>query len=224
MAYLTDNAGAENVFTVGEVDIELTEPSWPGSNEDGHPDPDKPVEDLVPNEEVPKDPQIENTGTNDAIVFMTVDVPVHNVTVVKDDGSKGEKKDTEIFWFKRANDEQGGTTENNFNTDDWTELTDRNTTGTVGTPTRYVFAYNSALAKGAKALEPLFDKIQLKNIIEGEVTAGEAVKVNVKAYAIQAAEIMEADADLTDTLDEANLTKIYDIYINQNSSETEPQP
>ena len=84
MAYLTDTEGATNTFTVGKVQIDLEEPGYPGNDSDK-------VKNLVPNQEVAKDPVVENTGVNDAIVFMTVEVPNEEVTVVKADGTKGRR-------------------------------------------------------------------------------------------------------------------------------------
>ena len=78
LAYLTDGETATNTFVVGDVSIEGIEPNWPGNDSD---DP----KDIVPNEELPKDPQIDNKGVNDAIVFMTVDSPMENVTIINDD-------------------------------------------------------------------------------------------------------------------------------------------
>ena len=90
MAYLTDQGSVTNTFTVGQVQIDLTEPDYPGNNT-----PD--VENLVPNEEVPKNPLVTNTGTTDAIVFMTVEVPRANVTLAADDGTKGTKEIQDLF-------------------------------------------------------------------------------------------------------------------------------
>ena len=98
LAYLTDSEETVNNFTVGDVTIESLEPNWPG-NDDPEP------EDLVPNEEIAKDPMIDNKGVNDAVVFMTVDSPIENVTVIADNGEIAEAKGLhEIFWFKDSDD------------------------------------------------------------------------------------------------------------------------
>lgn len=201
MAYLTDNEGATNTFTVGKVQVDLEEPGW---------DPEE-GKDIVPNEEVAKNPQVENTGVNDALIFVTVDVPVKNVTLVAADGTKGTKEPTELFWFKQTADAQNSFADN-FNSN-WVRLTDKETEGTTdGSTTKYVFAYNAKVAKGATT-SPLFDKVQLKNIIENEVTPGEAQNIVVKTYAIQADNIV--GVDLT-KLDAVSLGSVYDIYFNQN--------
>ena len=64
LAYFTDVDTKVNKFKMGNVDIEVIEPSWPG-NPDTPGEEDKPVEDIVPNQEIPKDPQIINKGSND---------------------------------------------------------------------------------------------------------------------------------------------------------------
>lgn len=48
--------------------------------------PDK-AEDVVPNQELAKNPLIENTGSNSAVVFLKVTVPTKYVTPVADDGT-----------------------------------------------------------------------------------------------------------------------------------------
>ena len=207
MAYLTDTEGATNTFTVGKVQIDLEEPGYPGNTDDS-------VKNLVPNQEIAKDPQVENTGVNDAIVFMTVEVPNEEVTVVGADGTKGQKALTDLFWFKDSADTQG-TFANNWNAK-WIELTGKETAATTDAKThKYVFAYSEKVAKDGKT-EALFDKVQLKNVIEKEVDAS-TQNIVVNAYAIQAAEVLEGEsADLTDTLSAETLGKIYDVYFKQN--------
>lgn len=63
LAYFTDTKDAKNVFTVGNVKIELTEPHW--------------VEDaqLLPGREIAKDPTIINTGKNDAYLRVKIEIP-----------------------------------------------------------------------------------------------------------------------------------------------------
>lgn len=210
VAYLSDNEGTTNTFTVGKVQVDLTELDYPGNNSDE-------VKNLMPNKEVLKNPKVVNTGVNDAIIFTTVEVPVKNVTVVGTDGTKGTTEPTELFWFKQAADTHG-TFANNFNTTNWMQLTSKETHGTTSdSTTTYVFAYKTAIAKDAET-DTLFDKVQLKNIIENEVTPGQVQDIKVKTYAIQASEVLDGDNDLTDTLDETTLGKIYDIYLKQAGS------
>ena len=62
LAYLTDRDSKTNVFTVGNVSIELEEEFEQGSE-------------LVPGVDVKKEAKITNTGANDAYVWMTLAVP-----------------------------------------------------------------------------------------------------------------------------------------------------
>lgn len=63
LAYLTDTTDdVVNTFTIGNVNIDLTEPSW--NPED--------AENLEPGAEVAKDPIVTNTGKNDGYVAITV--------------------------------------------------------------------------------------------------------------------------------------------------------
>ena len=202
MMYLTDNDSATNTVTVGEVKIDLTEPNWTDTNN------------VVPNQELTKDPQVTNTGVNDAIVFMTLQVPVENITLTADDGTKGTKANNELFWFKDTAD-GASTHANNFDSN-WIHLDTKDTGADLSGATRtYVFAYNTAVAKD-QTTNPLFDKIQVKNFIENEIAAGKAEKIELKSYAIQASNVLESGVDITGTLNTSNLSKIYDIYLRQN--------
>ncbi|MBE5776545.1 MAG: hypothetical protein E7326_03490 [Clostridiales bacterium] len=62
LAYLTDHETETNVFTVGNVDIDLTEDFEQGAT-------------LVPGTKITKVPVITNTGKTDAWVWMTVAIP-----------------------------------------------------------------------------------------------------------------------------------------------------
>ena len=62
LAYLTDRDSAANVFTIGNVDIELNEDFIQDST-------------LLPGVDVEKKPTITNTGKNDAWVWATIAIP-----------------------------------------------------------------------------------------------------------------------------------------------------
>lgn len=74
VAYLTDRDGKVNVFTMGDVDIELNEEFEQGSE-------------LLPGVDVNKDVTITNTGDNDAWVWFTYAVP----TALVDSGNDASK-------------------------------------------------------------------------------------------------------------------------------------
>ena len=80
-AYLTDKDEVTNQFTVGRVEIDGEEPNYT-------PDPDGKTNDIVPTQEIAKDPQIENVGKNDAYVYMDVSVPIARVITADADGNR----------------------------------------------------------------------------------------------------------------------------------------
>ena len=252
MAYYSDSEETVNTFTVGDVVIEMLEPDYPGNTSDD-------VKDLVPNQEVPKNPMVTNTGINDAVVFMVLDSPMEYISIVNDDTGAitTPRSVTELFWFKDRAD-LAKTHENKFDSG-WERLTgkemyvkiaangketlvDGSTQAllkaaydSLGTNERlvkrYVFGYKqpvqgssvhdgTAPTAANKSTTNLFDKIQVKNFIEGEVD-DKSKGILMHAYAIQDAEIYENKIDLTETLSAANLGKIYDIFIAQNQGDND---
>ena len=66
LAYFTDEKAVENVFTVGNVSIELTEPNWDASGE-------AEAKDVYPGEPLAKDPTVTNNGANPCFVRVKVE-------------------------------------------------------------------------------------------------------------------------------------------------------
>ncbi len=72
LAYFTDKDAETNTFTVGNVDIELTEPGWKNP-ETGEPAQGmKDAETVYPGERLAKDPTVENIGSNPCFVRVKV--------------------------------------------------------------------------------------------------------------------------------------------------------
>lgn len=65
LAYFTDTQEAENVFTIGNVTIDLEEPKWDCTGK-------KDAEDVYPGEALAKDPIVSNTGANPCFVRIQV--------------------------------------------------------------------------------------------------------------------------------------------------------
>lgn len=65
LAYFTDTDDATNEFTVGNVEIDLTEPKW---DEQGSKD----APEVYPGEPLAKDPTVENIGKNPCFVRVSV--------------------------------------------------------------------------------------------------------------------------------------------------------
>ena len=65
VAYFTDTDAKDNTFTVGNVDITLTEPSWNTNGQES--------DDVYPGEPLKKDPTVTNSGKNPCFVRISVD-------------------------------------------------------------------------------------------------------------------------------------------------------
>ena len=71
IAYFTDTDSATNTFTIGKVDITLTEPHWVAAN----------AENLLPGTTIAKDPTVTLASDSaDAYVFVKVQVPCVGTT------------------------------------------------------------------------------------------------------------------------------------------------
>lgn len=65
LAYFTDTDKTANTFTVGNIDINLTEPKWDAIGE-------KEAADVYPGEALAKDPTVTNIGANPCFVRIKV--------------------------------------------------------------------------------------------------------------------------------------------------------
>ena len=221
-AYMTSTQAAANVLTTGKVRISLTEPNWPGNDT-------KETTAVTPNQEIPKDPQITNTGKTDAVVFAEAEVPIDIYDIAKSSGERQGKEARELFWFKTK--ETGITDDVDTIHDgegewDWLKglcyYKDANGNfadhAVSGGSAVHVFGYQTILQPGETTV-PVFDKVQLKNIVlqsEESLPAGDALQVDVRAFAIQGAYVFENGSDLTTHLTADNLIKIFERYCNQN--------
>ena len=197
LAYLTDTEGAANVVTVGKVQIDLEEPGYPGNNSDE-------VKRVIPNQEIVKDPQVENTGNNAALIYLKVDIPQENFTEMSLDGTLGEKKMQDLFALKGLDG-------------DWELIKTEPSTNadTQKTKTTYVYAYRKPLEKGATTSK-LFDKVQMKNAIENDLS-GNVEDIVITACAIQATDIPGEDLTVGGDgyLNTTTLNNVYTIFVNQ---------
>ena len=183
-AYLTDYEKVSNEFTVGKVDIELKEPEW------------KPEENRIiePSKVIHKDPQITNTGTNDAFVYMEVSIPMANVEAAAENGESLGKKVQELFSFEAK--------------DSWMQLSVQNTESRR----TYTYAYTKIL-KPQETSEALFDTVKFLNLIEGQLD-GQTFEIPVRAYAIQTSYTGGSSDNLSDQIKAA-----YEKYVNQNKNQ-----
>ncbi|MDO4486146.1 MAG: SipW-dependent-type signal peptide-containing protein [Bacillota bacterium] len=188
-AYFTSSDKADNIWTVGEVKIALEEPGW---------DPDNPPENIAPNQSFVKDPQIRNTGSNDAYVFLKVRIPVANVITA--DEATGERiaaADRELFEYTMNNG--------------WYQL-ENGTPETIDEKDymTYIYAYGSrdactALPSGNVTAEALFDQVRFINVIEGQGLENTELKMPIEAYGIQTTDLTDNDVS-----DPASVWKLLD--------------
>lgn len=73
LAYFTDEEAKTNTFTVGNVDIELTEPAWDNNTPDNKTDGGEgEAQEAYPGEALGKNPTVENKGENPCFVRISV--------------------------------------------------------------------------------------------------------------------------------------------------------
>ena len=176
IAYFTDTDQKTNTFTIGSVDITLTEDGWdalPDTNDNDIPDA---AEDMMPGESVTKDPLVNNVSTkNDAYVFAKVEVPC---TTIVAPATTSE----ELFTYTT----NAG----------WTELSTAAVACTSGETATHVYYYGTngtltTLAKAANAStptstsNPLFSTISLRSTLKGNEGLTGEKQVVVTGYGIQ---------------------------------------
>lgn len=159
VAYFTERTNElSNNVTIGDVDTELTEPSW---------DPDN-GENIEPNKTIPKDPKIKNTGSNPCYVYMAITVPKSEVRLVIEGEMLSDKQNTELFTY-------------NVNPD-WEEIS------TITSNNNYnvhIYAYTKKILSSNEETSSIFTNIKFKNVLEGELDSKKEYIVNVRSYAIQ---------------------------------------
>ena len=184
MAYLTDYDAVANEFTVGKVDIDVTEPSWDPEENDN----------LVPAQEINKDPQITNKGSNDAYVYLEVSVPVRSLITADASGNRIDRAPIELFSFQA---DKNWTLMESFEKD---------------SNKVYIYSYNEILPPEKKT-SALFQKMNFANVVEGQID-GQTFEVPVRGYAIQTA---NTGGDKESVPEQAK--NAFETYINQNTGQ-----
>ena len=176
IAYFTDSETKTNTFTIGSVDITLTEDGWDAladTNSNNIPDA---AEDMMPGDSVTKDPLINNVSTkNPAYVFIKVEVPC---TTIVAPATTSE----ELFTYTV----NAG----------WTELSSAAVACTSGGNATHVYYYgsNGTLTQLNKAADsstptpttnPLFSSITLRSTLKGNEGLTDQKQVVITGYGIQ---------------------------------------
>ena len=226
-SYLTDIERANNVITIGNVDLEILENGYEDSQL------------IVQGKKINKAPSIKNTGTKDEYVFVRISVPKAQITLLyeKDETVNGifqhsegtkiyntpaikeifkiiaekENKKTDIVGVNNPPNVvisyNKGNTDSEPKSDGWLYLEKDDTSNDYD---HYYFGYNKKLVVG-DSTETLFDKVQLKSFIEAEKSGDSQIKIT--AFGIQA-DNLGIDGLSDDFLNDGQITTIYNIVKN----------
>lgn len=172
-AYFTDAAKITNTFTVGKVEVTPNEPDW------------DPPTDIVPNQEFIKNPEVTNSGKNNAYVFVQVKIPKAKIAYADQDGTKkNEDKSESVPLFRIAYNKSE---DPGFNDAKWAEVPGTAVDDDKEYTRTFVYGTSSAaeaLTPGGKT-ESLFDTIKFANVLEGQSIEGSKLDVDVTTFAIQ---------------------------------------
>lgn len=234
MAYLTAMDSAVNVFTVGNIKIDTSEPNWPG-NGSGM------TTDIVPMTRIPKDPQIHNTGKNDAVVFMVVDIPMEEVIWADETGTRHEEENVELFQFQSGNGGYNSTgagwsllettyLDGNLEPTDPNALTaglakpvvDEHALSPDKTTPAYcrrLYGYQDAITSGY-GTKPIFTNVRAINFIEGYLE-NRSLDIIVSSFGLQADNLTyddpkgDTESIVTKGMSDDTLKKVWKIYLSQ---------
>ena len=217
LSYLVANRSKENVFVIGSVGLELIENGFPE---------DKQSRTLAPGDRVTKQPCVMNTGSNAEYVFISVTLPLYEVITVNDEHklNETEKVRREIFnLLSTDTDKRTVSTPADFTVSDIGVLEYSSSYELVradedlekNTHT-YYFGYKKLLQPTNTPTEKLFEELQLRSLLEGEVPADAENTVTVAAYGIQAEELPDGliPADKNAPSSE-ELSAILAVYLRQ---------
>ena len=158
IAFFTDTETKTNTFTIGKVDITLTEPTWDAkiaANADYN-------KKLLPGAELEKDPTVTVTADSaDAYVFVKVDVPCV--------GTGTDRR--ELFTYTLGSG--------------WAALSGAAVTSCAdGAVATHVYAHTAAMT--ANESSALFTKVTLdENLTQEEAEGLNTIEMPINAYAIQ---------------------------------------
>ena len=222
ISYFVSNKSRENVFVVGTVGLELIENDFPD---------DKQSRTLAPGDRVSKRPCLKNTGANSEYVFISVSVPLYDVITVNAEHklNETERVRREIFnLFCEDTDKQTVTAPQDFSFRDigLLEYSPRyelllSQEEEDGSRHTYYFGYKKILRPSDPSTDSLFDELQLRSLLEGEVPNDVEATVTVSAYGIQASELpVELRPADEEALTRSELTAIFAVLRRQEAEQT----
>lgn len=141
LAYLTDRDSEANVFTIGNVEIDLSEDFEQGAE-------------LIPGVDITKKPIITNTGNNDAWVWATIAIPA---ALDNDEASKN------VVHFNYDKDHVNATEWTWTNNGSW--MVQENVEHEGVLYNMYTVLYQTALKKG-ESTSPVMTKVYMDDHID----------------------------------------------------------
>ncbi len=190
VAYFPDTETKTNTFTVGNVDISLTETAWVETDSDSDGVPDA-AENVMPGDSVAKNPVITNdSDENAAYVFAKVEIPC--ATVTDDSTNPATVTAEEIFSL--------GTIGTGWNLMTNGQCTEDATTHKYVATKIYNYGTASGMTSlaGGASTPALFTAVTLNTNIDGsEDGLTGAQNIVVTGYGIQADNIASTTAPAT---------------------------
>lgn len=170
VAYLTDKTDeVKNEFHLNGMNLVLHDETLGSRSMD-----------ITPLAVIKREPTVEHTGGADAYVKLDVSVPYVKAKLSVEDNKKVEEKETPLYTYNIANvdgytwNKIGDTKhENNYEINSY-EYGKIENGKFVAVPLR----------EGETTKAPLFDNLQLVNIIEGNISRFKTLKVKVDMYGI----------------------------------------
>ena len=229
VSYFVRKKTADNYFNVSLTELTVVEDSFPQQSKDKW---------VVPKGFLPKDPHIINTGSSDVYAFAEITVPYDEVIMISEQGENKNlpepqgKKNAELFNII-SNDEECisadetesfreafGVTDNaEFSYDhNWIFLSSKE--DQINKTHSYLFGYTSILTTetGRNYTSNIFDKIQLRNILEGCISENAVRTVTISAYGLQSEELRaDVEPENKQKITRDEMLDIYRIYKNQES-------
>lgn len=159
----------DNVVILGNVEIELIEPKWTDADDFDSDKIPNFAEAVYPNQIIDKDPAIENTGNNDAYVYLKVDIPKAAVKYVKENQEiVSPVQPVELFTYNANNG--------------WVEFHKED----KGDYNSHYYYFKEPVKPNEKS-DALFETIRFINVVEGQLEETKYL-IDVTAYAAQISE------------------------------------
>jgi len=201
-AYFTAADTATNTFTIGNISLELQEPGWDASN----------AENILPGQDIHKDPQIVNDGVNDEFVFLEVVIPYATLQTANGDGTWNAAADVELFSY-------------DVNTTDWVQVGNAVKDEDAGTVT-YVYGYakNDAMTVLEKedTTPALFEYVRFANVADASDLDASSLAMEINAYGIQTTNLNDGDTTI-DGVNDDGKTAPADVWAVINAERPELQ-